>query len=144
MATSYIKGDFFLIRVWETAGAELIAGCNTSDTLQLNREFIEKTPISGQFKAYIPTFLGGTLAFDSVVFFTDDTTNHPTDVYFDWMMNATLLNFSVTYTDGTLTDGLEGQCYLQSLSITGSVDEFATGNFQLLISGQITRYEAPS
>lgn len=143
MANSYIKGENTLLYLWEEGGEPVIVGCNTSDTIQLDREFIEKTPIANQFRSYIPTFIGGTLGFDSVVFFTDEDRLAQID-FNTWMLAATLLNFSIRWSNGTTTQGFDGQCYLQSLSITGAIDEFATGNINLLINGEITQYEMPT
>ncbi len=145
MSRAYILGENTLLRLWEDGGDELIAGCNTSDTISMDREFVEVTPVIGTFRAYKPTYAGGSLGFDGVVFFEGvSDTNTGANTHITWMLNATLLNFSIRWTDGTTTEGLDGQCYLQSLSITGAIDEFATGNVNLLITGEIVPYEAPT
>jgi hypothetical protein len=144
MANQYIQGKYVLLYIWQGVEEPVVAGCNTSDTIQLDREFIEKTPIANQFRSYIPTFIGGTLGFDSVVFFAQESGRVSQSVFNAYILNKTLLNFSIRWSDGDDVEGFEGQCYVQSMSITGAIDEFATANINLLITGEITQYEAPT
>jgi hypothetical protein len=142
MANTFIKGNEVVITLWKDAEAPLIAGCNTTDVVGLDTEFIEITPISGYFKNYIPTYIGGTLSFDSVVFIEGASPEQAgINRHLSNLLNRQELNFSIRWSSGAVGGGLDGTCYIQNISITGAVNNYATGNISLIISGEITLYE---
>ena len=137
----FIKANDTLIYLWETGGNILVAGCTTNDSISLDREFVEVTPLSTQWRSYKPTYIGGSLAFDSVLFFAENgSAQTDIDQHLDWLLNKTELDFKIVWQSDGNVSGLQGKCYLQNLSITGAVDEFTTGNFSILINGEVSKY----
>jgi hypothetical protein len=142
MANSFIKGDEVTITLWVTGEDPLIAGCNTTDVAGLDSEFIEITPVSGFFRSYLPTYIGGTLSFDSVLFIEGATPEQAgINRHINWILTRQELNFQIRWNTGVYGGGLDGKCYLQNISITGAVNNFATGNISLIMTGEITLYE---
>jgi hypothetical protein len=142
MSNIFIKGDDVTITLWQGMDAPLIAGCNSTDTVGLTHEFQEVTPIANKFRGYLPTFIGGNLSFDSVLFFEGVTPEQAgINRHLRWILDGQLLNFSIRWTSGVYGVGLDGECYLQSVNITGAVNNYATGNISILITGEITLYE---
>lgn len=143
MGNSYILGTNVKIRLWEDGGLQLLAGCNTTDTISLDSEFVEVTPPEGKFRAYRPTYIGGSMSFDSVLFFEGaDPNNSGITQQLSWIINRVPLNFAIRWDSNDLhTGGIDGTCYVQNISITGAVNEYATGNISVLISGEFTLYE---
>lgn len=142
MSNTFIKGDEVTITLWVDNETPLIAGCNTTDVVGLDTEFVETTPVSGYFRSYQPTYIGGTLSFDSVLFFEGVTPEQAgINRHLGYILSRQELNFSIRWATGVYGGGLDGKCYLQNISITGAVNNFATGNISLIISGEITLYE---
>ena len=138
---NFIKANETLIYLWETGGDILIAGCTTNDTVALDQEFVEITNPISDWRAFLPTYRGGSLAFDSVLFFAENgSPNTDVEKHLDWFLDKTELNFQIRWQSDGNVSGLQGKCYLQNLSITGAVDEFTTGNFSILINGEVTKY----
>jgi hypothetical protein len=142
MANSFIKGNDVTITLWKDAETPLIAGCNTTDSIVLDTEFVEVTPVSGYFRSYLPTYIGGTMSFDSVLFIEGVSPEQAgINRHLNYMLTRQELNFSIRWINGAVGGGLDGTCYLQNISVTGAVNQYATGNFALIITGEITLYE---
>lgn len=142
MPNSFIKGDEVTITLWKDDEVPLIAGCNTTDVVGLDSEFVETTPVSGYFRSYQPTYIGGTLSFDSVLFIEGTTPDQAgINRHLNWILTRQILNFSIRWNTVVYGGGLDGTCYLQNISITGAVNNYATGNISLIITGEITLYE---
>jgi hypothetical protein len=131
-----------VLSIKSSAGIDplLVAGCTTSDVLELTSEFAEITNPSDDWVSVIPTYLSGSINFDSVIFFVGvGYTNQPTSVFLDGLMLKQKFDFSMRFTgtDSFFTFAIEGECYVQSINITGAVDAWATGNISLLPTGTI-------
>lgn len=140
--SDYVIGQQVFIRLWATGEDPIVAGCNTSSTLQVNNDFIELTPIGGRWLEFLPTYKSATASFDSVVFFSlPEEGRADTQQQLSWVINQTLLNFRITWQGDTAIAGYEGSCYLRGISITGAVNNYATGQIQLQITGELVPYE---
>ena len=143
--SNFIKGNETLIYLSEQGGPVLTAGCTTNDTIALDREFVEVTKVDSEWRSYAATYIGGSLAFDSVLFFEEESgANTGIEKHLDWLLNKTELDFKIVWQADGEVGGLQGKCLLQNLSITGAVDEFTTANLTILITGEVMKYEATS
>ena len=130
-----IKGDlclFYLNEYGATAGAKII-GCTTGDSITLNTEMLETTPITSDFLEFVPTYQSGSLSSDTVVIETEaGDSQFASRQLVEWQKTKQKLQFQLYYG----IHSIQGAAYITSLSINAPAQDFASVQLSLQITGE--------
>lgn len=133
---SIVQGKNVLLKVYRTDGYYSIA-CNASCTLDLSVDEIESTFLgSGAQKTYIPGRVSQTLKGNGPIYLSRDIS--ASDVYSLAVSRQPIQwSFEMTDNDNNVIS-YSGGGFFTSVSITGDVNNAATCDYTIRVSGDVT------
>jgi hypothetical protein len=113
--------------------------CTKSDVLNVENEFLEKTPTQRKNTDYLPTFQGMTMSIEQAVVVDVTSLQADTSALETWAFNQELIAYEYSRPDGSSgTRVISGYCYIKSFSESGGVNTGALANFEMLCVGEPT------
>lgn len=137
-----IIGDDVILTLGLAGGsyANYFALCNRGININRSVEMVEVTGTTLDTVEYLPTYKVSTIDFDDVLVYrsVSETDSFDAVDIEDWFESKQKLEFTVTRPDVAGDRVISGECYLSSLSISGSFNEAGVVSCQLTITGEVT------
>ncbi len=136
-----IIGDEVILTLGLSGGSysNYYALCNRGLNINRNLETIEVTGLLSDSTEFLPTYKGGTIDFDDVLVYR---TGSETDAFDaqdleEWFEDKAKLEFTISRPSSGSDRVISGNCYITSLSISGSFQEAGVVSASLIITGQV-------